>query len=108
MDSLHMRHGAYKRCKQLLSSFVSTVTLKSSNEKTDAGTSGKPLGASFVALSILTLVLGTARFFRIQKQLTGGKFSPSRIEVSINALITSALLIATFGVVLGMRLTAFT
>ncbi|KDN44547.1 hypothetical protein K437DRAFT_236442 [Tilletiaria anomala UBC 951] len=65
---------------------------------------GKPIGASFVALGIVVLLLGCFRFFRVQTLLIGGKFQPSRVEVSVTALLAGTLIIAALGVILGMRL----
>ncbi len=65
---------------------------------------GKPIGGAFIALGMLVLLLGTLRFFAVQAQMVRrNRFSPSRIETSATALCTGALMVAAFGVILGVR-----
>lgn len=41
---------------------------------------GKPIGGGFIVLGIFVLLLGSRRYFSVQRTLTTGKFEPSRIE----------------------------
>ncbi|KAK0520118.1 hypothetical protein OC842_007209 [Tilletia horrida] len=64
----------------------------------------KPLGASFIALGMVVLMLGSYRYFTVQAILTRGHFLPSRVEISLTALITGALIIASLAIVIGGRI----
>ncbi|WFD32256.1 hypothetical protein MSPP1_003300 [Malassezia sp. CBS 17886] len=63
---------------------------------------GTPIGVCFVGIGILILLTGSQRFFRVQMQLLKGIFTPSRVEVFSLALLTSALLFATLGVLIAV------
>ncbi|WFD43052.1 hypothetical protein MPSI1_001704 [Malassezia psittaci] len=61
---------------------------------------GGPIGISFTGIGVVVLLIGALRYFHVQKVLVGGKFVPSRIEVSILASITCVLLLGTLGVLI--------
>ncbi|KAL9937503.1 hypothetical protein V8E36_003912 [Tilletia maclaganii] len=63
----------------------------------------KPLGASFIGLGIIVLLLGSYRYFTVQAILTRGNFLPSRIEISLISLCAGALIAASLAVVIGGR-----
>lgn len=61
---------------------------------------GKPLGATFLAIGIITLLLGFHRYFESQHYVIRGKFPASRGSVILVALLSAALIVASFVVVL--------
>ncbi|CAD6888783.1 unnamed protein product [Tilletia controversa] len=65
----------------------------------------KPLGASFIGLGIIVLILGSYRYFTVQAILTRGKFLPSRVEITLTALVAGALITACLAVAIGGRIT---
>lgn len=65
---------------------------------------GKPLGGTCIALGALCLVMGAYRYFKVQNTLIKGSFPPSKIEISIMALFTGALIVAAFGIIVGAQL----
>ncbi|KAK0552365.1 hypothetical protein OC845_001740 [Tilletia horrida] len=64
----------------------------------------KPLGASFIGLGIVVLLLGSYRYFTVQTILTRGNFLPSRIEISVVSFLTGALVAASLAIVIVGRL----
>lgn len=65
---------------------------------------GKPLGGTCIALGALCLIMGAYRYFKVQKTLIKGSFPPSKVEISIMALFTGALIVAAFGIIVGAQL----
>ncbi|PWN34384.1 uncharacterized protein FA14DRAFT_168600 [Meira miltonrushii] len=65
---------------------------------------GKPLGGTCIALGALCLIMGAYRYFKVQNTLMKGSFPPSKIEISIMALFTGALIVAAFGIIVGAQL----
>ncbi|KAI9853944.1 MAG: hypothetical protein M1824_000774 [Vezdaea acicularis] len=61
---------------------------------------GKPLGATFLGISIVVLFIGFHRYFESQHWIIRGKFPASRGSVALVAAITAALIIASLVVVL--------
>lgn len=61
---------------------------------------GKPLGATFIGVSILVLLVGFHRYFESQYWIIRGKFPASRGSISFVGLIAGALIVASFVVVL--------
>ncbi|KAK6227039.1 hypothetical protein QIS74_00594 [Colletotrichum tabaci] len=60
---------------------------------------GKPLGATFLGISILTLFLGYQRYFRAQQWIMKGKFPASRGTVIIVSFVAFALMAVSLVVV---------
>ncbi|PQE10129.1 pf02656 domain containing protein [Rutstroemia sp. NJR-2017a BVV2] len=60
---------------------------------------GKPLGATFVGISILMLSVGFHRYFESQHYIIRGKFPASRGSIALVALITFALMVTSLVVV---------
>ncbi|WYZ34742.1 hypothetical protein EsH8_I_001018 [Colletotrichum jinshuiense] len=60
---------------------------------------GKPLGATFLGISILILFLGYQRYFRAQKWVMKGKFPASRGTIIIVSLMAFALMAVSLVVV---------
>ncbi|TDZ13082.1 hypothetical protein C8035_v000165 [Colletotrichum spinosum] len=60
---------------------------------------GKPLGATFLAISILILFLGYSRYVRSQKWIMQGKFPASRGTVIVVSLVAFALMAVSLVVV---------
>ncbi|PWN94590.1 hypothetical protein FA09DRAFT_179222 [Tilletiopsis washingtonensis] len=65
---------------------------------------GKPIGALCILLGGLCLLFGARRYFVVQRALVRGRFEPSRIEVSALSLGAGALIVCSFGVIVGARL----
>ncbi|KAG6011975.1 hypothetical protein E4U54_007788 [Claviceps lovelessii] len=61
---------------------------------------GKPLGATFLAISILTLLLGTRRYFVGQAWVIRGKFPASRGTVIVVAVVALAIMLVSLVVVI--------
>lgn len=61
---------------------------------------GKPLGAGFLGISILTLLLGFRRYFRAQEWVIRGKFPASRGTVVVLAAVSLAIMLVSLVVVI--------
>ncbi|TVY47125.1 hypothetical protein LOCC1_G005711 [Lachnellula occidentalis] len=61
---------------------------------------GKPLGATFLGISILMLGVGFHRYFESQHWIIRGKFPASRGSIALVAMITFALMITSLVVVI--------
>lgn len=61
---------------------------------------GKPLGSTFLAISILTLLLGARRYFQGQQWVIKGKFPASRGTIILMALVALAIMILSLVVVI--------
>lgn len=61
---------------------------------------GKPLGATFLGISIVILFIGFHRYFESQHWIIRGQFPASRGSVALTALVAVALMIACLVVVL--------
>ncbi|KAM3418641.1 MMS19 nucleotide excision repair protein [Cercospora zeina] len=68
---------------------------------------GKPLGATFLGISILILVLGFHRYFESQHYVIRGKFPASRGTIIIVSAVATALIVASLVVVLVIAPKAF-
>lgn len=68
---------------------------------------GKPLGATFLGISILILVIGFHRYFESQHWIIRGKFPASRGSIFIVAFVAASLIIASLVVVLVIAPTSF-
>ena len=63
---------------------------------------GKPLGATFIAVSIVTLLIGFHRYFEAQHYVIRGKFPASRGSVVVVTGTAGALIVACLVVVLAV------
>lgn len=61
---------------------------------------GKPLGATFLGISILMLGVGFHRYFEAQHWIIRGKFPASRGSIALVTAITFALVVASLIVVI--------
>ncbi|KAI1482682.1 hypothetical protein K445DRAFT_318008 [Daldinia sp. EC12] len=61
---------------------------------------GKPLGATFIGISILILLLGYRRYYQGQQWVIKGKFPASRGTVIIVSVVACALIVVSLFVVL--------
>lgn len=61
---------------------------------------GKPLGATFLAVSITILFLGYHRYYESQQWVLKGKFPASRGSIVIVSLIAFAVMVASLVVVI--------
>ena len=61
---------------------------------------GKPLGATFLGVAILVLLIGFHRYFESQHWIIRGKFPASRVSVAAVGLMTAALVVGSMIVVL--------
>jgi uncharacterized membrane protein YidH (DUF202 family) len=60
---------------------------------------GKPLGATFLGISIVMLFVGFHRYFESQHWIIRGKFPASRGSIVLVATITFALMVTSLVVV---------
>lgn len=60
---------------------------------------GKPLGITFIGISILVLLLGYQRFIQPQQWLLKGKFPASRGPILLMTLVAIVLMIASLVIV---------
>ncbi|KAL3423746.1 hypothetical protein PVAG01_05493 [Phlyctema vagabunda] len=68
---------------------------------------GKPLGATFLGISILMLFVGFHRYFESQHWIIRGKFPASRGSIALVAAITFALMVTSLVVVIVVEPAAF-
>jgi uncharacterized membrane protein YidH (DUF202 family) len=68
---------------------------------------GKPLGATFIAVSIIVLFIGFHRYFEAQHYVIRGKFPASRGSVLIVSAIAGALIVSSLVVILVVAPRAF-
>lgn len=68
---------------------------------------GKPLGATFLGISILVLFVGFHRYFESQHWIIKGKFPASRGSVAFVAAIALALMVTSLIVVIAVEPSAF-
>ncbi|KAF2644072.1 hypothetical protein P280DRAFT_392734 [Massarina eburnea CBS 473.64] len=68
---------------------------------------GKPLGATFIAISILILLIGFHRYFEAQHYVIRGKFPASRGSVMLVSFVAGALMVASLVVILAVAPGAF-
>ncbi|EXJ54366.1 hypothetical protein A1O7_09705 [Cladophialophora yegresii CBS 114405] len=66
---------------------------------------GKPLGATFIAISMVILAIGFHRYFESQYWIIRGKFPASRGSIFAVSFITGSLIIASLVVVLAIAST---
>ena len=64
---------------------------------------GKPLGATFLGISILILFLGYKRYFMSQEWVMKGKFPASRGTIMIVAFVAFAIMVASLVVVIAIH-----
>jgi uncharacterized membrane protein YidH (DUF202 family) len=68
---------------------------------------GKPLGATFLGISVVILFIGFHRYFESQHWIIRGKFPASRGSIFAVGFITGALIIASLGVVVAVAPTSY-
>lgn len=68
---------------------------------------GKPLGATFLGISIVVLIVGFHRYFEAQFWIIRGRFPASRGSVALVGLIAAALIIASLVIVLVVAPTSY-
>lgn len=68
---------------------------------------GKPLGATFLGISILVLLLGFHRYFESQHYVIRGKFPASRGSIVVVAVLSAGLIVTSLAVVLAVAPSAF-
>ncbi|KAI7210250.1 hypothetical protein KC333_g8321 [Hortaea werneckii] len=68
---------------------------------------GKPLGATFLGISILILLLGFHRYFESQHYVIRGKFPASRGSIILVSLVACGLIVASLIVVVAVAPSAF-
>jgi len=61
---------------------------------------GRPLGAAFLAVGIITLIIGFSRYFESQHYIIKGNFPASRGSIVVIAFCSGALIVASFAVIL--------
>ncbi|CAD6504112.1 BgTH12-05849 [Blumeria graminis f. sp. triticale] len=61
---------------------------------------GKPLGTTFLIVSIIILILGSHRYFECQHWVVQGKFPVSRGSIILVMALSFALIVASLMVVI--------
>ncbi|KAF3033402.1 hypothetical protein E8E11_003532 [Didymella keratinophila] len=61
---------------------------------------GKPLGATFIGISILMLFIGFHRYFEAQHYVIRGKFPASRGSIIVVSVVAGALIVTSLAVIL--------
>jgi len=61
---------------------------------------GKPLGATFLGVSILMLLIGFHRYFEAQHYVIRGKFPASRGSIVLVSGVAGALIVSSLVVIL--------
>lgn len=64
---------------------------------------GRPLGAAFLVISIIILLLGYRRYFQGQRWIIRGKFPASRGTVIIVVVVALAIMILSLVVVIAIH-----
>ncbi|KAH8698516.1 hypothetical protein BGW36DRAFT_258533, partial [Talaromyces proteolyticus] len=67
---------------------------------------GKPLGATFIAIAILILLIGFHRYFEAQYWIVRGKFPASRGSVAVVTFLAAGLIVSSLVVILAIAPTA--
>ncbi|KAJ5676932.1 uncharacterized protein N7477_002565 [Penicillium maclennaniae] len=81
---------------------LDTVTTPSSQSSSRLRSVGKPLGSTFIGVSILILIVGFHRYFESQYWIVRGKFPASRGSVALTAFLAASLIIAALAVILAV------
>ncbi|KAF2015007.1 hypothetical protein BU24DRAFT_493488 [Aaosphaeria arxii CBS 175.79] len=68
---------------------------------------GKPLGATFIGISVLILFIGFHRYFEAQHYVIRGKFPASRGSIILVTGVAGALIVGSFVVVLAVGTAGF-
>ncbi|KAH6625265.1 hypothetical protein C7974DRAFT_313578 [Boeremia exigua] len=68
---------------------------------------GKPLGATFIGISILMLAIGFHRYFEAQHYVIRGKFPASRGSIVLVSAVAGALIVGCLAVILAAGAGAF-
>jgi uncharacterized membrane protein YidH (DUF202 family) len=68
---------------------------------------GKPLGATFIGISIVMLFIGFHRYFEAQHYVIRGKFPASRGSIVVVSVVAGALILSSLIVILVTAPTAF-
>lgn len=63
---------------------------------------GKPLGATFIGISVLILLIGFHRYFEAQHYVIRGKFPASRGSILLVTGVAGALILSSFVVILAV------
>ncbi|RPB12247.1 hypothetical protein P167DRAFT_466993, partial [Morchella conica CCBAS932] len=85
---------------QLFRLNASVVTSPNPSGYTPLRHMGKPLGATFIGISLLVLMIGVNRYYESQTWLMRGKFPASRGSIFLLTLVACLLMITTLVVVL--------
>ncbi|KAF9463012.1 hypothetical protein BDZ94DRAFT_1259874 [Collybia nuda] len=64
----------------------------------------RPLGATTIAMGLIVLFIGVARYFAIQTALTKGYFPAPRLVMGVIALAMAVLVTLTFGILVAGKL----
>lgn len=78
------------------------ATTPSSQSSSRLRSVGKPLGSTFIGISILILIMGFHRYFESQYWIVRGKFPASRGSIALTAFVAASLIIATLAVILAV------
>lgn len=88
-------------------SLLDVAAVSSSSGNSQLRSVGKPLGSTFIGVSILILIVGFHRYFESQYWIVRGKFPASRGSVALTAFVAAALIIAALAVILVVAPSAY-
>ncbi|KAJ5126958.1 hypothetical protein N7448_007737 [Penicillium atrosanguineum] len=81
---------------------LDTATTPSTQNSSRLRSVGKPLGSTFIGVSILILIVGFHRYFESQYWIVRGKFPASRGSIALTAFVAASLIIAALAVILAV------
>lgn len=97
-----------KSAHQVADSTWSLIAVEAAGSASRLRSMGKPLGAAFLGVAILVLLLGWRRYVESQFFIIRGKFPASRGSIAIVATAAAALVVTVFVIVLAVDPTLFT
>ncbi|KAF2851818.1 hypothetical protein T440DRAFT_467586 [Plenodomus tracheiphilus IPT5] len=99
--SLASSHNPSSSSSSSPSSFTTTSQHQQQhNTQTALRHLGKPLGATFIAISIVMLFIGFHRYFEAQHYVIRGKFPASRGSIVVVSVISGVLILSSLVVIL--------
>jgi uncharacterized membrane protein YidH (DUF202 family) len=104
---LHSSHGISLTCTNSFRLNTTSVGSGGHDPYFKLRQMGKPLGATFLGISIVMLFIGFHRYFESQHWIIRGKFPASRGSIALVAAITFALMITSLVVVVVVEPKAF-
>ncbi|CDZ97528.1 Domain of unknown function DUF202 [Phaffia rhodozyma] len=87
----------YETIEQIYQNILLAIAQSQSNRRY-----ARPLGGILVAIGFLTLVIGVARYFRVQNLLIQNKFPATRLPVMSIFLLSGSMVVVVLGIVVAL------